>query len=299
MEKKGNRLAAVFISVLVVISLAAAALIIVSPDDVPMSNPYNRGGNLNNGGYIAPGKDILFFCRPDDGGIYSAFGETCTRVGENGSGPSFATAEGYVYTENGDLVQVLYNGQAKLKLLENAQDPLIVGRWIYYTEAGELHKRRMDDGKQAALGLYPKGNYYISARRIFYIGDGNTLWTALTDGTDNRQLADVVMTDFLIQGQYIYFRDAEGTLCWLNTGNTKVVTKLAKADQYVRTTNHLAYTDGDKLYAMSVSDQNVEEIGTGTFQSLSCDDENLYFFDENGDFVRMKADGAERQVYGK
>lgn len=299
MDKKASRLATVFVSLIIAISLLAAILIIASPDDVPMANPYNRGGNLVNGGRIAPGDDILFFIRPDDGGIYSAFGETCTRVGEGGDGPSFATAEGYVYMENGVLTQILYNGSAKLALLEKAENPLIVGRWIYYTEAGQLHKFRMDDGKHFALDLYPAGNYYISARRIFYIGQDGKLWTAYTDGAENRLLADTVMTDFIIQGTYIYFRDPEGNLCWCNTANTAAVTRHAPADQYNCTASHLIYTKDGKLYAMAFSDQKAEQIAEGTFQSLSCDDDYIYYFDQNSDFVRMKADGSEKQVFEK
>ncbi|MCI8360640.1 MAG: DUF5050 domain-containing protein [Clostridiales bacterium] len=299
MEQKTNRLVMVFISVIAAVSLLAAVLIVVSPDDVPMANPYNRGGNLLNGGRIAPGDNILFFIRPDDGGIYSLFGDTCTRVGEDGDGPSFATAEGYVYRERGVLTQILYNGSAKLALLEKAENPLIVGRWIYYTQAGQLHKYRMDDGKQAALGIYPAGNYYVSARRIFYIGQDGKLWTAYTDGTENRLLADTVMTDFIIRGQFIYFRDPEGTLCWCNTANTAAVTRHVQADQYNYTANHLAYTKDGKLYAMSFSEQQTEQIGEGVFQSLSCDDDYLYYFDENSDLIRIKADGSEKQIFEK
>lgn len=300
MEKQpASRIANIFVALLVVFSLAAAGFILFSPDDVPMANPYNRGGNLLNGGRIAPGDDILFFCRPDDKGIYHLFGDTCNRIGEGGDGPSFATAEGYVYTENGGLTQVLYDGSIKITLVETAENPLIVGRWIYYTLDGQLHKQRMDDGKTSALGLYPTGNYYISARRIFYIGEGGKLWTALTDGTENQLLVDAQMTDFLIRGQYIYFRNPDGLLCWCNTANTQAVTELAPVDQYNVTTDYLVYTQGENLYAMSFSDQNIEQIGEGVFQNLSCDDERIYYFDENSDFVRMNTDGSEKQVFGK
>ena len=298
-ERPSSRLIFIFLSVLAAISLLAAGLILFSPDDVPMTAPYNRGGNLINGGRIANGDGILFFCRPDDDGIYSFFGETITRVGEGGSGPSFATAEGYVYTEGDDLVQILYNGSAKLKLLENADQPLIIGRWMYYLQDGQLTKQRMDDGKTFSLGLYPAGNYYISARRIFYIGQDGKLWTALTDGAENRLFADAQMTDFIIQGSYIYYRDPDGVLCWFNTANPAAVTRLEKVDQYNCTSSYLVYEVSGKLYAMAFSDQTTEQIDEGFIQNLSCDGEFIYYFDGNSDFVRIRPDGSEKQVFGK
>ncbi len=298
-ERPSSRLITLFLAILAAISLLAAGLILFSPDDVPMSAPYNRGGNLLNGGNIAIGDGILFYCRPDDGGIYSAFGDTVTRIGEGGAGPSFATAEGYVYTEGQNLVQILYNGSAKLLLLENAQEPLIIGRWMYYLEDGQLTKQRMDDGKTSPLGLYPGGNYYIAARRIFYIGQDGKLWTALTDGSENRLFADTQMTDFIIQGSYIYYRDAQGMLCWFNTASPATITRHEMADKYNCTSTHLVYEREGKLYAMAFSDQRVEQIGEGVFQNLSCDNDYIYYFDENSDFVRIRPDGSEKQVWGK
>lgn len=301
--KKKTRLspyqaALLFIFLLLSAALIIGVIIITAPDDVPMPTPYNLSGNLMNGGEIAPGEGIMFYRMPD-GGIYYMFNDVPELVSKEGAAPLFATAEGVVWMDQGAIYQSLYNGSGKSVLAESCGNPIVIGRWVYFVDSdGYLCKKRIDDGKYSRFSIKP-GQYYISASRIFYLDGENYLNTCKTDGKDSERLTDYKIEKFMLQGNSIFFKDADGMLCYADMTDLSKVVKHAEADQFNYVSNYLIYTIDDTLYATYLTEMRTDKIADGVFRCLSVDSNFIFYFDADGSFCRMNPDGSELTVLHK
>lgn len=293
----GHRLATLFLICAAAAGILMSAVILFSPDDVPKAAPCNLSGNIMNGGRFASGEDIAFYS-PPGGGIYRLFGGVSAKIGDAAGTDLYAAAEGLIYSSEGNVLLTLQDGSITRTLLEHVSSPVVIGRWIYFLdEGGQLCKSRIDDKRRFSLGLYPRdGRYYISVNRIFYIGDGDKLYTAKTDGSESRLLADYPMTEFMLHNTTVFFRSPEGTLRWFNTSDIGRVSDHAPADSFQFLGNTLLYLQNGKLYATDFQSMNTVLIDEGDFGPLYADGTYLYCFDAQNRLIRMLPDGSEKTV---
>ncbi len=287
-------MAVCFLLFLVLLLAIPTIYIVMSPDDVPQSKPDNSVGNLQNGGAIVSDEVTYYIA---DGTLYQLFNDQVKSLVENAAAPLFLTEGGVAFSRDGGLWQVSANGGNLTCLLEQTENPLVVGRWIYDTQDGALYKTRMDDGKRFDLGLYPVGPYFISATRIFYLGQDSCLYTAKTDGSENVRFTDYPATDFVIGDNYAFFRNGEGLLQWCSLEDTQALVSLRRVDSYNYVNGYLIYVAEGELHAMDLTGLQDQVITQEPVVCLSTDDSYLYYFNGDGALTRMLPDGSGKTVF--
>ncbi len=286
-----------FAAFLVIVCLASAAFILLSPDDLPSAAADNTSGNLLAGGAFASGDGIAFFL--EDGDLYSLFDGRKSLIKSGTSAPLFVTEGAPVFMREGSLYHTLSDGSGEVLLAEQVENPLILGRWIYCTEKGELVKFRMDDGRRRSLGLYPRGKYAVSATRIYYLEDDGYLYTARTDGSERALVAPYKMTDFIIGGNYIFYRDESRVLCWFPASSPEARAEHREVSGYNYLDGKVIYRSEGSIYALDMQSMSVSEItaDTSAKTALYCDDSYVYFYDAAGKFSRISPDGSGKQSF--
>lgn len=296
-----------FLLLLVLVSVLCCGAILLLPDDLPQAGPENYSGNIMNQSRIAAGEDIVYYASPA-GGVYKLFSDTSTKISDDMADFIYATDEGPVYRSGSGVFKTLHDGRFKRQLLEDADNLLVIGRWVYYTGAeGQLVKIRMDDNKTFELGIYPKGDkYYVSAGRLFYIGADNLLYTAKTDGSNIEKLIDVKagVLDFMFRGNELFFINTSGELCYTRLTSKPVVRSYGKVDSFNVIGTTLVFVKDGSLFsaqfdssAVDLEHMNPAKLEEGRFYNLSVDDEYIYFFDQDKKLVRMLPDGSKRAVF--
>lgn len=292
-----KRAAIIFAAFLILLLAGSAVYIATSPDDIPKTSPDTTSGNLNAGGEFASGGEIAYYLK--DGDIYSLFGDIPTKILSGGNGPLFATDGGVVYEKGGDLYRSLSDGSAEALLVPGAKNPLIIGRWVFYTEGGQLVKQRIDDGKKSELGLYPDGSYYISATRIFFLENDGFLYTAKTDGSEKSLVAGYKMTEFIIAGNYAVYRNEGGVLCWFPLAQPEARVEHTAAAHYNYIDGKIVYAYNGVITALSMTDMQVLNVAedAGADSAIYCDEKYIYYTNTSGDFTRVLPDGSERTTF--
>ena len=287
-----------FAAFLVIVCLASAAFILLSPDDLPSAAADNTSGNLLAGGAFASGDGIAFFL--EDGDLYSLFDGRKSLIKSGTSAPLFVTEGAPVFMREGSLYHTLSDGSGEVLLAEQVENPLILGRWIYCTEKGELVKFRMDDGRRRSLGLYPRGKYAVSATRIYYLEDDGYLYTARTDGSERALVAPYKMTPTLSSAATISFT---GMRAGCSAGSPASSPEARAEHREVSGYNYLdgkvIYRSEGSIYALDMQSMSVSEItaDTSAKTALYCDDSYVYFYDAAGKFSRISPDGSGKQSF--
>lgn len=280
---------------IVLVAVLMSVYILTAPDDIPKLQPDNTSGNLLSGAAVAGGENILYFC--DNGMIYSIFAEKVEYL-TDGNAPLFSTNGGVIYTNGTDIYQYISKNHAKELVLQNVSSPVVIGRWVYYLDNGEIIKQRLDDGKVYRLGLFTNGNYYISATSIYYLGNDGYLYSAKTDGSENRLMASYKMKDFIVGGNHIFYRSDGGVLCWFAAATPAAKVEYRSVDSYNYVSGHLVFISEGKLctYDMSGSMKEsvlLENIGDA---KLYCDGEYIYLLSD-GKVTRIAPDGSGEKIF--
>ena len=287
----------IFVAFLSVVLLASAAFILFSPDDLPSSAADNTSGNLLAGGAFAAGDQIAFFL--ENGDLYSLFENQKKLVKSGAEAPLFVTEGAPVFMRDGGLYHTLPDGSGEVCLAQRVENPLILGRWIYCTENGELVKFRMDDGKRYRLGLYSQGNYSVSATRIYYLESDGYLYTARTDGSERALAAPYKMTDFIVGGTYIFYRDESRVLCWFPAATPEAKAEHREVSGYNYLDGKVIYRSEGSIFSLDMKTMAVSEVtaDTGAKSALYCDDSFIYFYDAAGELSRISPDGSGKQSF--
>lgn len=288
-------LAAVTALLIAAVCIAATVLILFTPDDLPQMYPDNTSGNLLSGGRVAGGEDIVYFT--EQGKVYSLFGDKVSYL-TDGQAPLFATNGGVVYSADGALYQYLSDTHSKTLLLDGASHPLIIGRWIYYVENGELVKTRMDDGKTCALGLKTDAPFTISTTLVYYIGEDGRLYSAKTDGSDAVCLTQEQVQDFILGGNHIFYRDTNGVLNWFAAATPQAKVAFKACDAYNYVGGRLIYSAQGRLCAYDMAGKLDEAVlaEQAAGAELYCDDSFVYL-PEDGALTRMAPDGSGKATF--
>ncbi|HHW45480.1 MAG TPA: DUF5050 domain-containing protein [Clostridiales bacterium] len=307
MNRKIPAAALGFVLLLIFVSVLSCGAILLLPDDLPQLGPENYPGNIMNQSRIAAGKDIVYYASPA-GGVYKLFSDTVTKISDDHADFVYAHDEGPVFGTDTGVYKTLHDGSLKAKLLDNDDNLLVIGRWVYYTDQiGQLVKTRMDDNKTFELGICPKGGkYYISAGRLFYIGEDDMLYTARTDGSNVEKLidTDTRVAGFMFRGNELFFIDTSGELGYTRLTSNPVVRSYGKVDSFNVIGTTLVFVKEGALYAVQFDSSAVDleqmnpvKLGEGRFENLSVDEKYIYFFDQNQQLVRMLPDGSEKKVF--
>lgn len=296
--KQKNKPAIMLLLFIVLVALAVSVCILVLPDDLPKLQPDNTGGNIKNGGEMVGNDEIFYFAQ--DGKIYSLFDKKVSVICD-GDAPLFITNGGVIYGENGSLYQYISENYSKTPVLETAENPVIIGRWVYYTDGGEIVKQRLDDKKSFRLGLYTNGNYYVSASSVYYLSPDGYLYSAKTDGSGSEKMSEYKMQDFTVGGNYVFFKNDSGKLCWFAASAPAAVVEHETADNYNYVAGYAVYTREGQLYSYDLSSDSdltekiiYEESVPG---GIYTDSSYVYFGNTEGELVRMLPDGSECETF--
>lgn len=295
---RNNRLVTIFLVFLCAAVIFSAAYILTAPDDLAALSPDNTSGNMLSGGKFAYGDDIFFYLEGDK--LYSVFGSQKTLLKSGVSAPLFYTDGAVIYSQDNTLYQMLTDGSVETMLLENVRNPLIIGRWIYYiADDGQLVKQRIDDGRKSELGIYPVGKYYVSATSIYYIADDGFLYTAKTDGSQNALVCAYKMTDFIVGGNYIFYRNEGSVLCWFPVATPEAKAEHIAVSSYNYVDGYAVYRNNNEIFAVSLTDMTVLDIASdaGTDAKLYCDDNYVYYYNDQSVLTRVAPDGSESTTY--
>lgn len=286
-----------FVFFLAAVLIVSSAFILLSPDDLPSAEADNTSGNLLAGGEFVSGDGIAYFL--ENGDLYSLFNDRKALIKSRAESPLFVTEGAPVFMRDGGLYHTLSDGSGEVCLTERVENPLILGRWIYCTENGELVKIRMDDGRRRRLGLYPVGGYSVSATRIYYMESDGYLYTARTDGSERALAAPYKMMDFIIGGTYIFYRDESQVLCWFSAASPEAKAEHREVSAYNYLGGKVIYRSGAGIYALDMKTMSVSEVTFDTCArtALYCDDSSIYFYDAEGRFSRISPDGSGKQSF--
>ena len=285
--KKNKTPLIALIALLAVVVIASAVYIIGSPDDLPRAAADNTNANIVAGGDFVQGKGIAFYL--SEGDIYSIFEGESEKIIGDASGPLFFTNGGVAYVKNSALYMAQADGSLETLIVSNIKNPVIIGAWVYYIKNGEIVKMRMSDKKMFDLGLKCSGKFYVTASRVFYLGEDGFLYTANTNGSENALVTSYPMTNFALCGNHIAFIGSSKILSVFPIAEPSVKADIAETDMFNYVSGKIIYKTSEGLSAYSLSDASKTPLTstTSAINGIYTGDDGIYYFNDKGDLEKI------------
>ena len=276
--------------------LGAIALI---PFDAPEQAPANSSGNLMNGGYAAKDGGLLYYI-DENGGLVCRTEQSTYRITESGCDLINPYNSTVIYRRDGKIMQSNFTGSGTRVLVEDVQEMLVIGNWIYFTDSsGTLCKTKIGSGKITSLNLRPAGPFTVSGTSVFFIGDKGYLYTAQTDGTNVEPFLGEPVSQFMMHDSHIFYLSS-GKVCATLAANSASKSTFAEADEFIVLDTSLVYIKDGALYSLEYENTDAKpvkvETGVDPVTRLNACDGRLYCFGADGVPYSMRKDGSERQA---
>ncbi len=284
----------------VLFALLVAVIITVMgalPYDRPSTHASNSFGNLANGGYISDAGSMLYYvdgkgvlrCKSDENLYYIDENARCLSPYQNG----------IVYLNDANEVTYCgFTGENKRTLASNAQDMMVVGNWVFYSDSnGMMHKYALKTDKHYDIGIKVK-QFMVSGTAIIYSDDSGYMFTARTDGSQIEPFMAETVDKFMRHDSYMFYLK-DGTLYSVTSNNIAQKHTYCDADMFnLSSDGILYYTSGDVLYSMNIKDEKPTSVEIKSENGISdkgifCADERVYFYDLNGTLISCEKDGSK------
>ncbi len=276
----------------------AAVLILVeliTPLDRLHTANENEYQNLAVGGKVCVDGDIVYYVSST--GSVRAKGETSDFKISDGGKKLQPFDNGVIFLSEGNVIFSDLSGTQKKTLLDGVDDYFLSGNWLFYTETGkkDLKKIRLTDLKRFDLGIEVNGQFAVRGNTVIYVGEKGYLYSARTDGSDQKPFLGKKVDLFMFYGNFVYFlRDGE---VWSAANqNTASMLTYCEADTFTVFDDTLYYIDDGAVYSRDLTDEEAKpktiktkgENPTELYVSEGC----LYYYLADGSLYRSDLYGA-------